>query len=387
MAARIDAKFMELRETRDYLEGIVESSADIIITVNPRGYVYTFNRGAEDTLGYSRGEVIGRQVEMLFSDPHEQGRAKRRLRGVDNVVNFETHLRTKSGEVRDVMLTLTRHRDPAGRTIGSFGIGKDLTEENRLQEQLVHAERFAAIGQAVAGIQHALKNMLNALKGGAYMVGIGLSKDDRELLQEGWTMVQEGINNLTSMSTHMLSYVRAWQPKFDSVALDGLVGELEKIFRPVAQERGVGFRAEVADDPPPVLCDASLVHAALMDLLSNALDACVEKAYPEDETPEIVIRAHPSSSGSAFVLAVRDNGCGMPPEIRANVFTPFFSTKRSLGTGLGLALTARTIRLHGGEIDVESTPHEGSEFRITLPTDGPRKGMEEPDGQEGAGRR
>ncbi len=228
--------------------------------------------------------------------------------------------------------------------------------------------------------------MLNALKGGAYMVKIGLSKGDMKLLEEGWGMVQEGINNLVSMSSHMLSYVREWKPEFEQVDVGGMVREIESFFRPTVEEKGAVLVVEVSEDPPPVLCDSRLVHSAVMDILSNALDACMEKPYAEDEKPEIAIRAHPSETGASFVLSVQDNGCGMTPEVRKNVFTPFFSTKSRIGTGLGLALTARTIRLHGGEIEVESEANVGTEFRIIVPTGGPSEDKEEPDGQEGAGR-
>jgi signal transduction histidine kinase len=262
----------------------------------------------------------------------------------------------------------------------------DVTEQKRMQKELLHAERFAAIGQAVAGIQHALKNMLNALKGGAYMVKLGLKKEDLALLREGWEMVEGGIENLTSMSGSMLSYLRDYKPEFGAVDVPAMVREIEGMFRETAEKKGAKLTVDVAEAPPPVHADARLVHSAVMDILSNALDACMEREYEDGEEPTIGIFAHPTPEGDEFVLSVSDNGCGMSPQVRANVFAPFFSTKKSWGTGLGLALTARTIRLHGGEIEVESEENRGSEFRIILPTRGPERDKEKPDGQEGAGR-
>lgn len=386
MAEKLEHTLTELRDTRDYLEGIVESSADIIITVNPRGYVYTFNRGAEDALGFSRGEMIGRNVESLFADPNARAEAGKRLRTADNVLNFETRLVTKGGGVRDVVLTLTRLRDPQGNTIGTFGIGKDVTESNLMRKQLLQTERFAAIGQALAGLQHALKNMLNALKGGAYMVKVGLARDKRGLLEEGWAMVQQGIENLTSMSAHMLGYIKEWKPTFADVDIGEMIRKIEGVFGATAADKGVRVSVDVDAGAPLVRCDERLVHSAVMDILSNALDACKEKEYAGGEQPEIKIRAHSDDAGSVFVLAVRDNGCGMSEEVMANVFTPLFSTKKSWGTGLGMALTARTIRMHGGEIEVESQVNVGSEFRIIVPAGGPTSDKEEHDGQESAGR-
>jgi PAS domain S-box-containing protein len=376
MAVKLEASLSALRETRDYFEGIVENSADLIITVNPRGYVYTFNRGAEAILGYSRTEMIGRNIEQIFATPEEQARAQNRLRGHENVQNFETRLKTKDGEIREAILTLSRLRDADGRMIGTFGVGKDVTDLNAMQRKLLHAERFAAIGEAVAGIQHSMKNMLNALKGGSYMVRLGVKKEDWKLLGEGWQMVEEGIENLSGMSAHMLSYLRDYQPEFDRVDLAGMVREIEEMFRPTVEERGVRLAVEATDGAAEVHCDGRLIHTVVVDILSNALDACMEKPYPEGETPEIRVTAGLLDGEETFALSIRDNGCGMSPEVKSRVFAPFFSTKKKSGTGLGLALTARTIRLHGGEIEVDSRPDEGAEFRILLPMRGPEGAKE-----------
>lgn len=386
MADKLESSLTEVRETRDYFEGIVESSADVIVTVNPRGYVYTFNRGAEELLGYSRWEVIGRHVEKIFADQGERQTARELLKTADNVPNYETHLLTKDGEIREVMLTLSRLRDPDGEPIGTFGIGKDVTEANAMQKRLLHSERFAAIGQAIAGLQHALKNMLNAMKGGAYMVKLALKKDDRPLLEEGWAMVAEAIGNLTAMTSHMLSYVREWKPVLEDVDLSEMIREIEGFFRQTMEDKGVSLSISVDDGVPLVRCDRRLLHSAVMDIISNAVDACVEKSYPKGKTPAIAILVSSPDAGVSAAVGVKDNGCGMTPEVRANVFAPFFSTKSRWGTGLGLALTSRTIRLHGGEIEVESELNIGSEFRIIVPAGGPVPSKEKPDGQESAGR-
>ena len=103
---------------------------------------------------------------MLFAEPAERDEAIARLTNTDHVVNYETHFLTKQGEVKDVILTLSRLRDPDGVSMGTFGISKDVTMERKLQRELILKEKLAAIGQAVTGIQHSLKNMLGSLKGG-----------------------------------------------------------------------------------------------------------------------------------------------------------------------------------------------------------------------------
>jgi signal transduction histidine kinase len=110
---------------------------------------------------------------------------------------------------------------------------------------------------------------------------------------------------------------------------------------------------------------------ATTDLVVNAIDACLGKDYGDHENPEVVLSSSLASGKDSFVIEVRDNGCGMTPAVRQNIFTPFFSTKETLGTGLGLAVTAKIIRVHGGEISVESEPGRGTVFRILIPKDGP----------------
>ncbi|NIO27750.1 MAG: PAS domain S-box protein [Candidatus Latescibacteria bacterium] len=371
MTSRIQAHQSELRTAMEYLEGIVENSADIIITVNPEGRIQTFNTGAEQALGYRREEVIGKEIEILFVDPREREVAIAQLQSTDNVKNYETRFLTKSGKERNVLLTLSRLRDPQGNSIGTFGISKDITEEKRLIKQLVQSEKFAAIGQAVTGIQHAIKNMLNALKGGAYIVERGIAKNDRERLWEGWTMVEEGIARITGLSQNLLNYAKEWKPELERVDLGELVVKINGVIKQTASDRGVAVRADIPSDLPPVRCDPKLIHMAVMDIVTNAIDACAWKDYQPNETPEVVIRVYVDGSNYHSTIEVYDNGCGMSGEVVKNLFTPFFSTKKQWGTGLGLALTKRIINLHGGTITVESKPDQGSTFRIVLPVHGP----------------
>ncbi|MFH1765834.1 MAG: PAS domain S-box protein, partial [Gemmatimonadota bacterium] len=135
--SELSATLSELTNTKEYLQGIVESSADIIITVDPAGLIKTFNTGAERALEYDREEVIGERIEVLFADPGERDAAIEQLRDSDHVVNYETHFLTKNGEVRDVILTLSRLRTPDGEAIGTFGISKDVTQEKKLQRELL----------------------------------------------------------------------------------------------------------------------------------------------------------------------------------------------------------------------------------------------------------
>jgi PAS domain S-box-containing protein len=395
MASMLSSSLTELKQTRDYLGrilkrsadiiGFFESTVDIIITVDPLGRIQTINAGAEKALGYRRHDVVNKPMEMFFAYPHERDDAIKRLEHTDHLANFETQFVAKSGEIRDVLLTISRLRNAEGTVIGTIGISKDITKEKRLQHQLIQAQRFVAIGQVFTGIQHSMKNMLNACKGGAYMVRTGLAKDNRKMLEEGWEIVQEGISRLTDMSTDMLKYVKEWKPRIEKVDLTQTLSDIYNVIKQTAKDKGVMFRLEVPPEMPQVSCDARMIHSAVMDIASNALDACLWKDYSDQEVPEVVVSTYPDPDRNELVIEVRDNGCGMTDEVKENIFTPFFSTKSKAGTGLGLSITSRIIDVHDGRIDVESEPNRGTVFRIVLPIDTNNNSREKTNGEESIG--
>ncbi len=371
LADQIQSHQTELRRAKDYLESIVENTADLVITVNTSGFIQTFNHGAELALGYKRSEVIGQRIEILFDNPQERDTAIARLQEQDSVTNWETRFKTKSGQIRNVLLTISRLRTRRGELLGTLGISKDITIEKDLQNQLIQSEKDAAIGRAVTHIQHAIKNMLNTLQGGLYVVRVGHKKNQQKRIVEGCEMIEEGLSRISDLSLNLLKYAREWRVEPEAVDLTSIIEKIIVAVSQTARERGISIRTEIDDTLPNVHLDPRLIHMGLMDLVSNALDACELKDYEEWEHPEIVICVYRKLDGKSIVISIADNGIGMTPEIRDNVFTPFFSTKKKWGTGLGLALTSRIIGLHEGTIAVESELEMGAIFLITLPIEGP----------------
>ena len=361
----------ELTSAKEHLQAIVEDSADIIITVDPTGLVTTFNPGAEAALGYSREDVIGRRIEMLFSDPKERDAAIAQLEHSDHVVNYFTHFVTKDGRVRNVLLTLSRLRSADGQPIGTLGISKDVTRELRLQRELLKSERMATLGQALTGIQHSIKNMLNNMKGGSYMVKLGLKKDDRDLLMEGWEMVQQGIENMTQMSMSMLEFARTRRLKLVTVGLEGLVKEAKHTVEKRFHDEGVAMGLQISEDVPEVVCDAEMIRTVLLDLLENAVEACTWKDYPAGEEPWVTLGLQRARGVGYVEIRVKDNGVGMTEEVQKKIFMPFFTTKEKRGTGMGLEVVSRIVTSHEGRTTVESEPGRGSTFIVMLPVEGP----------------
>ena len=184
------------------------------------------------------------------------------------------------------------------------------------------------------------------------------------------------MTKITDLSSRMLRYVQGWEPELEDEDLAELVTSVQKVSREEARSKGVELRCEVTRGTPHIFCDPRLIHAVVMDLLSNAFEACAWKDYDDHERAEVVIEVGTSDREGYVFIAVHDNGQGMTDKVKRDIFTPFFSTKGALGTGMGLTFTSRIIELHGGTIEVESEPNRGSTFRVFLPIGGPRQQRE-----------
>ena len=359
----------EVRQNKEYLQNILDNSSDVIITTGLQGEVVTFNPAAEYMLGFKKEESLNMNIENLWKSPAERKRLMAEVEAKGAVNNYPATLVAKDGHGVEVSLSLSELRDSEGRLMGTVGISKDVTEENRLRAKLIEQERLAAVGQTVAGVTHCMKNVLNGLKGGAYMVNIGLKRDKTELLEEGWENVQTGIDRIGKLSLDMLSFCRDRKPNPVPTEPLRLARETADIVLNSARQEGVQIFC-YGDDAPPVNIDPETIGHALLDLITNAVDACTEKSYDKQERPQVHIGV--KRENDKLFFSVKDNGIGMDATIRNELFTRFFSTKDAKGTGLGLCLTHKIVEEHRGSIEVESSPGKGSTFTISLPTNLPQ---------------
>ena len=357
----------QVRRNKEYMENILQNSSDMIITTDLDGDIVTFSPAGERMLGYSPGELVGKSIEELWRDPDERRLLMDQVHSKGAVNNFNGTLLAKDGRPVDISLSLAQLRDNFGNLLGTVGISKDVTEENRLRAQLIEAERLAAIGQTVAGLAHCIKNILNGLKGGSYLVNTGLRREDSELVNEGWTTVQKSITRIGNLSLDMLSYSRERSPELQNTDPADMLESTVDMVMKAAELEGVRIQMEI-DAPGPVRMDQLAMSRAIMNLVVNAVDACKEKDYGSKDWPQVTVAAW--LDGGDLVIKVADNGKGMSPDMQAHLFQRFFSTKGSRGTGLGLAVTHKIISEHGGTIEAFSEPEKGSAFIIKIPING-----------------
>jgi PAS domain S-box-containing protein len=352
-----------VRQHKEYLENILVHSSDMIITTDLNGRIVTFNPAGERMLGYSRDEIIGAGIDKLWKAPDERRKLMSEVKTRGAVNNFPATLVSKGGDEVEISLSLSQLKDSEGRVLGTVGISKDVTEENRLRRQLMDQERLAAVGQTVAGITHCIKNVLNGLKGGSYMLNVGLKRNDEKLVEEGWGSVQKGIERISRLSLDMLNYCRDRKPTRVPTDPLKLVRETVDLVATAAQQEGISISYS-GEKGPLVRLDPETIGRALLNLISNGVDACREKSYPAGEIPTVDVLVKRGKGDLRFVVA--DNGVGMTEETRTKLFSRFFSTKEGRGTGLGLCVTDKLVTEHGGDISVESSPGKGSAFTIRI---------------------
>jgi signal transduction histidine kinase/pSer/pThr/pTyr-binding forkhead associated (FHA) protein len=243
-------------------------------------------------------------------------------------------------------------------------------EETRYYRAMVQAERLAAVGQTIAALSHHIKNILQGLRSGSDILQLGMKDKDDALLQQGWRIVEKNQGKIYNLVLDMLSYSKEREPLLEPAHLDKVAGEVVDLMQGRAKEVGATLSVESAGDLPTQAFDPDSIHRALLNLVANALDAVEGRT-----APRVTIRIERDTEQDAALVHVRDNGVGIAPDKLADVFKPFVSTKGARGTGLGLAVSRKVVREHGGDLTVASEPGVGSTFTIRLPM----RSLNEPD--------
>ncbi len=231
--------------------------------------------------------------------------------------------------------------------------------------KLIEAERLAAVGQTVAGLAHAIKNITGGLTGGIFVLEKGIELDNKKYLQQGCEMVEGNVEKIKSMAMDLLNFAKEREPEYQLCDPNEPVRELFDLMTPRAREYGIALEMDLDKNLPHLWFDPEGIHRCLMNLVTNAIDACAEVGHSH-ENGVVVLRSS-KPKGWAVEYQVVDNGCGMDEKTRAKIFQSFFSTKGSRGTGLGLMITKKIVDEHGGIIEVESQKARGSKFSIRLP--------------------
>ncbi len=278
---------------------------------------------------------------------------------VDGQIHFsEETVRRKSGEPMEVVVYTAPIKDNWGTTYAVMEMSTEITPVKTLQREL------ASLGQAVAITAHSIKNILGGLDGGAYVVRSALRRNDPELTEKGLSMIQQGVEMARRLLQDILLVSRHGRPKLEDISPGNLALEVISLFQKKAADLGIEVRLESIEEKNLAFKgDHKGLHTALANLVSNAIDAC---ASPGAQRPgKVSLRVLEFEDTVCF--QIEDNGPGVPEEIREKLFREMVTTKGSAGTGLGLIVTNKIVREHGGHLRYRSSPTGGTVFEIIVP--------------------
>ncbi len=296
---------------------------------------------------------------IMFTGHGDMGLAIKSLK--NDATDFVT--KPINDEVLDIALKRARERISMRHRLREYTENLERLVAEKAQK-LIEAERMAAVGQTVTELSHAIKSIANGLKGSIFVLGKGIELDNKQYLQEGWKMVEGNVEKIKNLSLDLLNYGKYGDVQFTVGDANAPVVEVVQLLESRATAQGIALKAELSDKLAPVRFDPEGIHRCLLNLVTNAIDAC-----GEDDAPgkTVTVRTQKPENW-AVEYQVIDTGSGMTKDVQDKIFQSFFSTKGTRGTGIGLMMTKRIVDQHQGIIEVTSEKAAGSTIRIKLPS-------------------
>ncbi|HEY5548304.1 MAG TPA: ATP-binding protein [Coriobacteriia bacterium] len=352
----LEERAMQLIAIQDYTQSILRSVTSGVITVGPDASVATVNPAAERILGIAEDVVTARPLPAIFRDDGGltvdvrkvlEGRIPRTMRDV--------RLVTVDGKVVHAQVSVSRMRDIGGRKLGAVVTVEDVSDVKSLTEQLIRADRLAAMGELTAGVAHEVRNPLGIIR-----ASVQLMEDaecSRERVSEAAEVIKQEIDRLDRVIKALLDFGRPAAPTLRPVAVSQVLEDVALFSRTFASRARVKIVERYSEDAPDVMADPEQLKQVFVNLISNAV-----QAMPGGGTLTIETGA---DDGFVFVR-FRDTGPGISEGVRDKIFDPFVSTRND-GTGLGLTIVHRIVDEHDGHIEVSSEPGDGTTFTVWLP--------------------
>ena len=235
--------------------------------------------------------------------------------------------------------------------------------EALVQEKTDLQDRLSSLGLMIGSISHGIKGLLTGLDGGMYLLDSGFEKENHDRIKEGWKVVKFMIDRIRKMVLDILFYAKERDMKWEQVDVLNFANEVALVIEPKIQSQNIEFVCDFDPTLGEFEIDAGFVHSALINIIENAVDACIKDKSKISH--KIIFGVNHDKDH--IIFDVIDNGIGMDKETKEKIFTLFFSSKGNKGTGLGLFISNNIIKQHGGEIKIRSTLGEGTKFNIKIP--------------------
>ena len=358
---------------------LYESSLDGIVARDLQGNMIDCNQAYAKMVGYTKEEVTHagwRQVLPKKWHKQRESIAKEIIENGGSIV-FEREYRRKKGEVFPASVRMWRLTDDKGKTIGTWSIVRDITEQKKLQRkleehsenlekiieertnQLRDAERMAAIGATAGMVGHDIRNPLQAIMSDVFLVKSDLSlvpeSEEKEGIKESLDSIENNVDYINKIVQDLQDYAKPLKPTLQEARLDRLCEEVT-FNREIPNNIEASCLAE--ENAKKMVVDPALLKRILDNLVNNAIQAMPNGGK---------LNVHAYREAGDVVITVQDDGLGIPEEVRTKLFTPLFTTK-SKGQGFGLAVVKRLTDAMGGTVTFESEVGKGTKFIVSLPS-------------------
>ncbi len=346
-----------LQASEKKFRAILDTATDAVLSIDEKHKIVLFNNAATRIFGYQRKEILGKDLGVLI--PPQYGNHSRFVKRflekrVPNIMGKTlslTALRKDGGEF-PIELGLSYLEMEQGVTFTA--IIRDISEQKRLEKNLLRSERLAAVGQAVAHVAHEIKNPLMIIGGFSHQIRKNL--DDEKAIQK-LDMMYDEIARLENLVANLGDFTKQYRLVKRSTDINSVLRDVLKIMAEIYTPEKYDFVEDLAADHEEISCDPDKLKQVFMNIIANGIQAM-------DEGGSITIST--ANLPDAVEIRISDEGIGIDRENLLHIFEPFYTT-RDRGSGLGLAISYKIVEAHRGDIWADSRPGEGATFVIRLP--------------------
>ena len=354
-----------LRIAKEYSDRLINSSTDIIISVDLERKIIEFNKAAQQAFGYAKEEVLGKHVDILYSDPSEGFFVYDKTLKEGNYSKEITN-KKKNGEPFKVYLSASVMYDNHDNPLGLMGISRHVVNNKQLESERLKAQKLESIGVLAGGIAHDFNNLLTSIIGSIALVKTSLESQNHQESVNALEMAKTASRRAQDLTQKLLTFAKGGTPIRKVIPAAQLLRDTVNF---VVSKSAVERVTDIPDDLPPTMVDKEQIRVVMQNLITNGYEAMPDGGTLSIDAQSVRLtkdKKLPLANGNYIKVTVKDTGFGIPIDQIQKVFDPFFTTKRR-NSGLGLATAYSITRKHEGFITVQSEVGKGSEFYVYLP--------------------
>lgn len=351
-----------LRAAAAYARNLIEASLDPLATISRDGKITDVNKATEAVTGVPREHLIGSDFSDYFTEPDKAQRSYQQALSEGAVRNYPLTIRHVTGRTTDVLYNATVYCNTTGEVQGVLATAWDITERKQMQAQAAQMERLAAMGQLMGGIAHEIKNPLFIMTGRLQLLKENLANRDYGAVESDIQKIQDACSRMTTITQRFLQLARPFKPQWQSCSVHAVLNQMLDFLANELMKDHIHVVRAFSPDMPPTWSEPRQLHEVFLNLMLNAMQAMVA-AHGQGTLTITTIR-----KDDWIEARIQDDGPGIPPQHRARLFEPFFSTKPpEQGTGLGLWTVRSLLAELNGTVECESVEGQGTTFIVRIP--------------------